>query len=540
MFFGYRTRKLRMVVSRFSSRSRKSKVAGITLGFFIIFTTFKLAPWTQEGEAIQETTRKEQSIYGDEMHAGIHVRLDTCHFCMGALLYAADDVITSHVCKADGRDDEAERDNIAPHTLFVIITSEERGRYRKTLRQTWLQHTRFNKDADYRHVFYMGIKNGKTVSSAVKLEQYVHGDLMVGNFTDNSANETVKLMKALSYPAFKCRNAERVLVTTDHVLFNKTQYLHYLRRHRLHTAVGGQCMYGLTVDHLDKTSPWYATKDENPWGYYPDFCLANAMLIEISPLHELVYQSIGIPFFRIPSIYLGFVMDYLKVKAVTMDGFYACMSDYDPCTSPSGAAVIQLDDRVNLTALWTTQCSNSKLEQSSPRKEGTNQVHRTLAPYPGQDVYQTRAAVISSANKLPVKAKKPPKQKTDSPPVNAKVAKKPRPKSSPVKWVKRTLSPGSMPVKATIAIETWTKPMFVKRFFAIKQKPKSSPAKTTIALEQHRISRPVKRENVRNNRTRSSPFSGNIVILEQQRKAPSKKDVTFIKRKLKPKRKDSL
>lgn len=144
--------------------------------------------------------------------------------------------------------------------IFMIIfvhSAPDNQHKRNIIRNTWADEKLLIK---YRIkiVFMIGMRNDTKLMERIKFENYIHKDIVQGNFIDTYHNMTYKHVMGLKWITYFCSNVQYVLKADDDIFIDLHQLSYFLK------GIFGLCPTKLMACNVNQDSR-VARSYRNKW-----------------------------------------------------------------------------------------------------------------------------------------------------------------------------------------------------------------------------------------------------------------------------------
>lgn len=161
--------------------------------------------------------------------------------------------------------------NTEPLLLILIHSAPKNFARRNVIRETWGKS-----EEDIKILFLMGIPDDPDIEDQVRKENFLHNDLLQGNFLDSYRNLTYKHATALKYVVYHCPQAKYILKVDDDVCINMPTLKYFLTKDL--SPYGAKNLLMCNIAHRAKAmrsfrSKWRVTFDEYKERFYPTYCI---------------------------------------------------------------------------------------------------------------------------------------------------------------------------------------------------------------------------------------------------------------------------
>ncbi|XP_049818436.1 beta-1,3-galactosyltransferase 5-like [Aethina tumida] len=174
----------------------------------------------------------------------------------------------------------------SPMMLHVVISAANHNLHRDAIRKMCKNDT-----TTVKTIFALGLPKNETLQKKIEQENYLHEDIIQGNFDDTYRNLTYKHVMALKYLNYYCPKTNYLLKTDDDVFVNTKvlqQFVPILKTHHPSNLI--MCKV-LKKEPVHRTrSKWNVKKAEYLPDIYPTFC-AGWMIIYSSDVVQYLYKK---------------------------------------------------------------------------------------------------------------------------------------------------------------------------------------------------------------------------------------------------------
>ncbi|CAL8072289.1 unnamed protein product [Orchesella dallaii] len=213
----------------------------------------------------------------------------------------------------------------------LVHTARSHFQERLALRWSWGSIPVYKK-WDIRFVFLLGEadrgsnpevnqKQFEEQEKQLDAEQDEYGDLVMGSFIDSYKNLTYKHLMGYKWVLNFCQNAEFVFKIDDDMFIDIIRFLDWrsddldkLAENK--SAVIPECYchtFGGTKPIREKGSKWYASEEDWPDEWYPDYCSGWAYEITVDLIKKIYSVSNHIKFFWVDDVFVtGALLEVAK------------------------------------------------------------------------------------------------------------------------------------------------------------------------------------------------------------------------------------
>ena len=205
--------------------------------------------------------------------------------------------------------------------LVLITTIPQAAKGRKTLRNTWLQHSK-NNTANIRHVFLFGGGWSKQEQAILYDESSQFGDILQENYKDAYYNLSLKVMSGYKWALKFCNHAKFTLRTGDDNYVNIPEIVKWVKTKgpkSSHVQIGHRITNMLVYRQKDKK--WFVSPLEFPERVYPTYSMGTAFMFSMVAIKDIVKAAPNVPFFAIEDAWFGLLMREIKIGVVNEPGF---------------------------------------------------------------------------------------------------------------------------------------------------------------------------------------------------------------------------
>ncbi|ELT95357.1 hypothetical protein CAPTEDRAFT_65948, partial [Capitella teleta] len=191
--------------------------------------------------------------------------------------------------------------------VYVHSSPGNRDR-REQLRKTWANVNLF-KNLHFRVVFLMGQTNDLAAQASIKDEFKTHQDLVIGDFTDNYKNLTLKGIMGLHWASTYCANAPIVIKADDDAFVNIFEVMRILGDYKSQEKLVVCPLWKENTMPIlrepKKCMKWCVKYSEFPGRtHFPQYCAGLTYIMSNQMAKEMYAASFSTPFFWIDDVYV--------------------------------------------------------------------------------------------------------------------------------------------------------------------------------------------------------------------------------------------
>ncbi|XP_037967135.2 beta-1,3-galactosyltransferase 5 [Plutella xylostella] len=248
-------------------------------------------------------------------------------------------IVTGNVYEAGHSRPRAERCPAlgARLRLLVLVTSApDHAAAREAVRLTW-GHAAARRDVGF--AFVLGTP-AEAKAEAIRAEDELYGDIIIGNSRDSYSNLTLKTLSMLEWVDTYCPKVPRLLKTDDDMFINIPRLLKFIdARKNASRTIWGRVIKRSTPRRSTK-SKYYVSPLQYPPKVFPDFATGPAYLMTTDVVGELLKAAGQEPYLRLEDVFVtGVLASKLKIKRQHAAEFYNKKVSYHPCTVQKGIAI---------------------------------------------------------------------------------------------------------------------------------------------------------------------------------------------------------
>ncbi|CAB3225612.1 unnamed protein product [Arctia plantaginis] len=223
--------------------------------------------------------------------------------------------------------------------LLILVTSApSHAAARDAVRLTWGHYAA---RADVAIAFVLGAPPA-SLRDALRAEDELYGDLIVGRFVDSYSNLTLKTLSMLEWADTYCPRAPRLLKTDDDMFINVGRLLEFAAapgRANATRTVWGKVVRRSLPKRTTK-SKYYVSPQQFPGKVFPDFATGPAYLLTADCVRPLLAAAPGALFLRLEDVFVtGVLAAQLHIRRAHAPEFYNKKVAAHPCAVQRGLAI---------------------------------------------------------------------------------------------------------------------------------------------------------------------------------------------------------
>lgn len=223
--------------------------------------------------------------------------------------------------------------------LLILVTSApSHAAARAAVRLPWGHYAA---RADVAIAFVLGAPP-PALRDALRAEDELYGDLIVGRFVDSYSNLTLKTLSMLEWADTYCPRAPRLLKTDDDMFINVGRLLEFAAapaRANATLTVWGKVVRRSLPKRTTK-SKYYVSPAQFPGKVFPDFATGPAYLLTADCVRPLLAAAPGAPFLRLEDVFVtGVLAARLHIRRAHAPEFYNKKVAPHPCAVQRGLAI---------------------------------------------------------------------------------------------------------------------------------------------------------------------------------------------------------
>lgn len=208
--------------------------------------------------------------------------------------------------------------------LVILVTSHAwtGSKRRSTIRDTWGPYRPKTSRKSWQTFFVIGNKvntssniTKPTEIEALRNEVARYGDIIEGDFEEKFNHLPRKLQVAFEWASLYCK-ASFIHKTDDDVYVNTKNALNFLGGMKRRNLYTGYVWTKPPVIRWGKYKVEYTAYNKT---HYPDFVAGSSMFYSPDVIQRLVGIFPKEPLFRLDDVYIGILVDKLKIKATKID-----------------------------------------------------------------------------------------------------------------------------------------------------------------------------------------------------------------------------
>ncbi|EDV26775.1 uncharacterized protein TRIADDRAFT_4648, partial [Trichoplax adhaerens] len=212
------------------------------------------------------------------------------------------------------------------HLLVLVINSRPTNHQRrKNIRMTWGNNTAINNligtTSAWRLVFVIGRSNVTKIQQAVEKEASYYQDLVMGTFTDNYANLTLKTVFAMKWAQHYCKPFY-LFKGDDDIFLNAPRLMEYVGYQLLGNSTNfwvGRVnkQLGQLLVVRKKGHKYYVPYSDYGKRFFPPFCSGFAYIMSADVVTKMLSVQPSVKLLKmVDDAYLGILAEKVKVKPV--------------------------------------------------------------------------------------------------------------------------------------------------------------------------------------------------------------------------------
>lgn len=223
------------------------------------------------------------------------------------------------------------------HLLVLVINSRPSNHQRrKNIRSTWGNNTAINNligtSSAWRLIFVVGHSNNTKIQKAVEKEANQYKDLLMGTFTDNYANLTLKTVFAMRWAHHYCKPFY-LFKGDDDIFLNAPRLMEYVGYQLLGNSTNfwvGRVNKQLGQLRVvrKKGHKYYVPYSDYSKRFFPPFCSGFAYIMSGDVVAKMLSVQPSVKLLKmVDDAYLGILAEKVKVKPVYNHRFHVFYPD---------------------------------------------------------------------------------------------------------------------------------------------------------------------------------------------------------------------
>ncbi|CAG9132505.1 unnamed protein product [Plutella xylostella] len=223
--------------------------------------------------------------------------------------------------------------------LLVLVTSAPgHAAAREAVRLSW-GHAALRRDIGF--AFVLGSLNTRdeAKADAIRAEDELYGDIIIGNSRDSYSNLTLKTLSMLEWVHTYCPKVPRLLKTDDDMFINIPRLLKFIDARKNETRTIWGHVYEQASPHRTMWSKYYVSPRQYPSSQFPDFATGGAYLMTTDVVGELLKAAGQEPYLRLEDVFVtGVLASKLKINRqhaaefADSESSWVSLSYHHPCT----------------------------------------------------------------------------------------------------------------------------------------------------------------------------------------------------------------
>ncbi|KAG7312623.1 hypothetical protein JYU34_000940 [Plutella xylostella] len=249
--------------------------------------------------------------------------------------------------------------------LLILVTSApDHAAAREAVRLTW-GHAALRRDIGFAFVLGSLDSRHEAKADAIRAEDELYGDIIIGNSRDSYSNLTLKTLSMLEWVHTYCPEVPRLLKTDDDMFINVPRLLQFIDARKNETrTIWGRVFERLSPERSLR-SKYYLSPRQYPSNLFPDFTSGPAYLMTTDVAGELLEAAGQEPYLRLEDVFVtGVLASKLKIKRQNAAEFYNKRVLYLTCNVQKGISIHEVRYHEQFD-LWrklldgTTKCADT-------------------------------------------------------------------------------------------------------------------------------------------------------------------------------------
>lgn len=220
--------------------------------------------------------------------------------------------------------------NEPPYLLILVPSLHVHVDARKSIRKTWGSMSHGNVwpnqkiNVTIKLVFMFGKDNNgnEHLNQMIMYESKIYKDIIFGDFKDNYANLSTKVIMGIHWVSNYCPGTEYILKADDDTFVNIPLLLNKLKsiKHTRHKGVVVGNIYDTAKVH--RHGRWEVTTDAYPFPRYPKYASGNTYVFSSNIAPALFKTSEFMPYIPIEDAYItGILSKCVDARHIGIEGF---------------------------------------------------------------------------------------------------------------------------------------------------------------------------------------------------------------------------
>lgn len=213
--------------------------------------------------------------------------------------------------------------------LILVISAPSHLDARLAIRQTW---GHFGIRRDVTMAFLLGRITNSTLNAALKQENFIYDDLILGNFIDSYNNLTLKTISGLEWIDRHCSKVQFILKTDDDMFINVARLLQFLDNHKKYK----RSIYGRLARKWkpirSKKSKYYVSKEQFSALVFPSFTTGPAYVLTNDIVHDLYMAAMKHVYLKLEDVFTtGILAQELAIRRFHVNEFLNRRIAFNAC-----------------------------------------------------------------------------------------------------------------------------------------------------------------------------------------------------------------
>ncbi|CAG9101447.1 unnamed protein product [Plutella xylostella] len=251
-------------------------------------------------------------------------------------------IFTSDVYEAGHSQPHAERCTAwgaGLRLLILVPSAPDHAAAREAVRLTW-GHAALRRDIGFAFILGSLDTRDEAKADAIRAEDELYGDIIIGNSRDSYSNLTLKTLSMLEWVHTYCPEVPRLLKADDDMFINIPRLLKFMDARKNETRT----IWGRVFERLSPQrslrSKYYLSPRQYPSNLFPDFTSGPAYLMTTDVVGELLEAAGQEPYLRLEDVFVtGVLASKLKIKRQNAAEFYNKQVPYLPCNVQKGISI---------------------------------------------------------------------------------------------------------------------------------------------------------------------------------------------------------
>ncbi|KAG7312625.1 hypothetical protein JYU34_000942 [Plutella xylostella] len=249
--------------------------------------------------------------------------------------------------------------------LLVLVTSApDHAAAREAVRLTW-GHAALRRDIGFAFVLGSLDSRHEAKADAIRAEDELYGDIIIGNSRDTYSNLTLKTLSMLEWVHTYCPEVPRLLKADDDMFINVPRLLKFIDARMNETRTIWGRVFERISPQRSLRSKYYLSPRQYPSNVFPDYAIGGAYLMTTDVAGELLQAAGQEPYLRLEDVFVtGVLASKLKIKRQNAAEFYNKQVPYLPCNVQKRISIHMVRYHKQFD-LWrklldgTTKCGNT-------------------------------------------------------------------------------------------------------------------------------------------------------------------------------------